>query len=422
MHFANERINFLGNKVIDVEVVYALPDTQYLLTVKILPNSTVEDAIQASGILTQCPEIDLQNNKVGIFGKIVGLEKRLHPGDRVEIYRALLLDPMQARKLRAKASPLKKRKERRVKTWPLIEKNALVDVIAPSGKIDPDNIATIHDYLENLGLRSRIPEALLGDHPFCANDDDIRFEHLKNALYADDSELIWCVRGGHGTTRLLPRLLALTPPKKPKLLVGFSDITALHLFLNQVWQWPSLHAPMARLVACGLSDKSDVSALHSLWFEGLTGYTLNDIEPMNDAAKKVELLTGLTAGTSLSLIQTSLGTPWQIDSRNKIIILEDINELPYRLDRLFVHLTNAHVFDDAKALILGDMGEDTDTNQTEQIKWVLKDFVNHYLPQFNATLPVYRIQGVGHGKRNQPVPLGVKGRLHHDARGWKLSY
>lgn len=410
--------------MIEVEVVYALPDQQCLLKVKVLPNSTIEDAIQASGMMQRFPEINLSQNKVGVFGKLTTLEQRLQPGDRVEIYRPLIITPMQARLLRAKKNPLKKKKERRMKLWPTLQANSIVDVIAPSGKIDPANIANIEQYLTHLNLQARIPADLLGDHPFCANNDEVRFEQLKQALYAEDSDLIWCVRGGHGTTRLIPRLLSLEPPKKPKLLVGFSDVTGLHLFLNKIWQWPSLHGPMARQVACKLSAAEDVAALESLWFKGLDHYSLTGITPLNVAAEKSQLLTGLTQGTSLSLIQTSLGTPWQIEPANKILILEDINELPYRLDRLLVHLANANIFKDTKALILGDMGEGENVNSAmvEEIQWVIHSFVTDYLPTVNANLPVFRIRHLGHGKRNQPLPLGVKGRLHCDAGEWKLSF
>lgn|SRR3990167_4106588 len=99
--------------MIDLEVVYLSKDKEYLFKVSILPNSTIEDAIIASGILIQCPEIDLKKNKVGVFSKLATLQKRLQSGDRVEIYRPLLIDPMQARILRAKANPLSLRTQRR---------------------------------------------------------------------------------------------------------------------------------------------------------------------------------------------------------------------------------------------------------------------------------------------------------------------
>src|SRR3990167_7312042 len=99
--------------MIDVEVAYESKDKAYLLKLSILPNSIIEDAIIASGILIQCPEINLEINKVGVFSKLATLQKRLQPGDRVEIYRPLLIDPMQARIVRAKANPLSFRRHHR---------------------------------------------------------------------------------------------------------------------------------------------------------------------------------------------------------------------------------------------------------------------------------------------------------------------
>ena len=87
--------------MISVEVAYATPDKQLIVKVSVLPNSTVEDAVLASTILEQFPEIDLQKNAVGIFGKRIKLTARLKDKDRVEIYRPLLIDPMEARRLRA---------------------------------------------------------------------------------------------------------------------------------------------------------------------------------------------------------------------------------------------------------------------------------------------------------------------------------
>jgi len=88
--------------VIDIEVAYAIPEEQIIFLLKVLPNSTVEDAILASGILQRFPEINLKTAKVGIFGKQATLLTRLHAQDRVEIYRPLLINPKEARRLRIK--------------------------------------------------------------------------------------------------------------------------------------------------------------------------------------------------------------------------------------------------------------------------------------------------------------------------------
>ena len=90
-----------NNDSFEVEVVYALPDRQELLTVRVKPGATVREAVEASGILTMFPGIDLASNQVGIFGKMVAQERVLQEGDRVEIYRPLKADPKEVRRLRA---------------------------------------------------------------------------------------------------------------------------------------------------------------------------------------------------------------------------------------------------------------------------------------------------------------------------------
>jgi len=86
---------------IEIEVAYARPDQQVILSVTVPADATIEDAVRHSGVLEQFPEIDLADNKVGIFGKLVKLDGSLHPGDRIEIYRALIADPKEVRRQRA---------------------------------------------------------------------------------------------------------------------------------------------------------------------------------------------------------------------------------------------------------------------------------------------------------------------------------
>ncbi len=295
--------------------------------------------------------------------------------------------------------------------WPIIQKGEVVDIIAPSGKIEPENIPMIQSLVENLGLTPRIPSDLLGDHPYSANTDEKRLEHLKKALYAPDSTLIWCVRGGYGTTRIVPDLLGLNKPEKQKLLVGFSDITSLHLWLNQAWHWPTLHGMMARQAACLAHNVNDFQALTNIWFNGLKEYRLQNLEPLNEAARVNTSISGITCGTNATLIQSSIGTPWQIDARHKIIFLEDINEVPYRLERLLVHLANAGIFNEARAIILGDFGENLAQETNRLLDFSLKNFSENYVTSRNIKIPIFRLTGFGHCVRNKPIPLGVHGQI-----------
>ena len=300
--------------------------------------------------------------------------------------------------------------------WPTITEGAIIDIIAPSGRFVVSDLAAIQAFVAKQGWQARMSPNLLGAHDFLANSDAHRLAQLQQALTAQDSEIIWCVRGGHGTTRLVNDLLVLKKPVKPKLMVGFSDITTLHLALNQCWAWPSLHAPMARQVSVGESDARDVQALLALWRGGLPDYRLTGLVPHNTLTHNVNQLTGITAGTCLSLLQTSLGTAWQLQAQDKILFIEDINEQAYKLDRMLVHLNNAGVWQQATAIVLGDFGENLTTLQQAQQARVLHEF-----SQAQA-VPVFALKGFGHGARNKPIPLGVNATIQPQGDMWSLSY
>lgn len=306
--------------------------------------------------------------------------------------------------------------------WPTVKSGNIVDIIAPSGRFPVEQLQDIHQFVESWGLVPRIPGNILGEHAFLANSDEVRLQHLKDALYSEDSRLIWCVRGGHGTTRIMPELLKLSPPKNKKLLVGFSDITTLHLWLNQIWQWPSLHGPMVRQVAMQESDVDDVQKLKDIFFHGVQHYSISNLQALNDAARQVEYLQGETLGTCLSLMAASLGTPWQVRASGKILVLEDINELPYRLDRLLVHLANAGVFAEAKAVVLGDFGGVRASLEIEGCEKVLTDIFLEWLPRQNIHVPVYRRLGIGHGERNISVPLGMMANIIKNDENYELKF
>jgi len=294
-------------------------------------------------------------------------------------------------------------------TWCLASKNEYIDIVAPSGTIAASGLTSIDTMLQKLNLRARIPENILGVHPFSAQTDAVRFALLQQALMAEDSTIVWCVRGGHGVSRIMPELIYLPKPNKQKILIGFSDISSLHLWLNQAWQWPSIHGPGARQSAEGEIAAEDVAALYQLAFAGLTDYKISGLMPLNAAAQNLTQVSGITAGGCISVLQTSIGTPWQLDGRDKILFLEDVNEKPYRIDRALVHLADAGIFNQAQAIIFGDFGEHTEESST--IDWVLKEAIPNYLTQYHHTIPLFRLRGFGHGAHNKPLPFGVPATL-----------
>ena len=125
-------------------------------------------------------------------------------------------------------------------SWSYVQKNDIVDIIAPASNSPFHKLEEGISWVESAGLIPRVPGDIIKTDVFFAAPLEIQLEHLKRALYSD-SKAIWCLRGGYGSMRLVPHLLKLRPPRKPKLLIGFSDITSLHLFFNQHWKWPTIH-------------------------------------------------------------------------------------------------------------------------------------------------------------------------------------
>ncbi|MDQ8039077.1 MAG: LD-carboxypeptidase [Rickettsiella sp.] len=289
------------------------------------------------------------------------------------------------------------------KAWQPLTKGASIDIIAPAGGCEWNTLDQVKTLLKNWGLKPRISSNLFGDDLLCANTDEERFAQLKKALFNSESRAIWCLRGGYGCTRLIPELLKLKAPEANKLFIGFSDITALHLFLQQKWYWQTLHGPSANQVAYESIDSACTNELKKIIFGELKQLTFS-LLPLNKITNFSTLIAPITGGT-LTLIQTSLGTPWQIDAKNKILFFEEVNEPAYRIDRMLQHLQQSGLFQQVKAILFGDFtftAKSSSHAPDHLIQFILKRFAKA------QPFPVLNIPGIGHGKTNRSLPLGTK--------------
>jgi muramoyltetrapeptide carboxypeptidase len=282
-------------------------------------------------------------------------------------------------------------------SWNYLKEGDVVDLIAPGYGVKPKDLTLCIEYIESLGLTARVPDDLLGDDIFSSNSDNIRTKHVIDALTNTKSQAIWCLKGGYGSTKIVPALTDLTKPKSQKLLIGFSDITALHLFVTQKWNWQSLHAPVLWQVAKERLDQQSITALTELLF-GKNEQQFYNLIPLNNAKTSQEVIGEITGG-NMMLVQSSIGTDWRIRTDGKIVFLEDVDERAYRVERTITHLQQAHVFDKTKAIILGDFEAEKSEGQEVFLAQVLDRFAAR------STIPVYKIEGIGHGKTNYPLPL-----------------
>jgi muramoyltetrapeptide carboxypeptidase len=275
-----------------------------------------------------------------------------------------------------------------------------VDIIAPSSKGNLAVLQKFKELLESWGLKGRSPDDLFGESLLYANSDEKRAEHLKYALTNESSKAIWPLLGGYGATKLMPVLAQIEQPKHSKILIGFSDITAIHIFLQCQWGWSSIHGPSGYQVALDRVPIDSINMVKSMLFAEEKAFSYDQIVSLNQLAENGESITAPIIGGNLHIIQTSLGTSWQINTDGKIVFIEEINERAYRVDRALAHLEQTGVFERSKAILFGDFIDKGEPDGKFLVQQTLQEFADR------CALPVFQIRNVGHGPINNPIWLG----------------
>lgn len=298
--------------------------------------------------------------------------------------------------------------------WDFLKKGDLIDVVAPGYPSKPEEVEGSARFLEKWGLRPHIPRDLIKPHFLHANDDLERFVFLKKAIENPDSQVIWCLRGGYGSNRLLPLLAKLKKPKKPKLLIGISDITSLHMFFIQEWGWKTLHAPLLDRLGRGLVSPKHEKELHALLFGKSKHIEFKKLKALNQAARAVKKIEAKIVGGNLTVLQSALATPWQIETKGKILFLEDIGERGYRIDRMLEQFRQAGLFKSCRGVILGDfVGSQEPQSEYSTLPHVFKRWSQDF------EIPLFSGLEAGHAPIQRPVPFNTncllkahQGRVH----------
>lgn len=290
-----------------------------------------------------------------------------------------------------------------------IKKGDIIDVIAPSsGNFNVDIYDAVEFINNHLGYNARIREGMMVKErdPFSANTDEVRLEQLLDALRAPDSKVLWAYRGGYGATRLITLLSEYDfSDLPPKTIIGFSDITALQLYFYERYGWPYLHSRVVNQYIDGtkLSD-DDIPRIKSI-LSGEWKVIKHDLTPANSLAQNENTIEAEVIGGNLCLIESSLGTDWQIKPAGKILFFEEVSERGYRIHRMLEHLKQAGIFDDIKALIIGDIKCQAEADGSMLCEDALNDFIG------KAEFPIFRSSDFGHGEKNYPLFCGVKATL-----------
>jgi muramoyltetrapeptide carboxypeptidase len=270
----------------------------------------------------------------------------------------------------------------------------LVAVLAPAGPAAADLVAAVPALYQRHGLRVRLYPSCHARSGYLAGPDALRLADLHAALADDAVAAIHCLRGGYGAMRLLPHIDMALVRRAAKLLIGYSDITALHALWARCGL-ASLHAPMPASDLLQPGREGDAQALFDLLHAGLSAGAVLAPDLAADGVQVPGCAQGLLIGGNLSLVAALLGTPWAWDARGAILFLEDVSEEPYRVDRLLTQLRLAGVLDTVAGFVLGSFTEEASPTA------LLKDMFG------GLGKPVLGGWPSGHGTPNRPLPLGL---------------
>jgi muramoyltetrapeptide carboxypeptidase len=291
---------------------------------------------------------------------------------------------------------------------PRLRMGDTIAIVAPASTIEQrDGLERGISALEKMGFRVQYDDRIFQSSRYLAGNDRARAEELLGAFENPTVQAIIGLRGGYGCSRLIPLLSEKRLRNHPKIFMGFSDLTTLHLYFLNRLGWITFHGPMATSAALANNSTEQADHLYSLLTD--PGYRpllqFEQFETWSPGTAEGALLGGC-----LSIIAASIGTPYEIRTEGAILFLEDQGEPPYRLDRMITHLHLAGKLESIAGVLLGKFLD----CEPSQGGYTAKDTLRDLLAKLNV--PVLAGFPAGHGDENWAIPIGAKVRMDATAR------
>jgi muramoyltetrapeptide carboxypeptidase len=287
---------------------------------------------------------------------------------------------------------------------PLLSAGARVALVAPAGPLrGAEELDAAVANARSLGWEPRPGANVLGRHGYLGGTDAERLKDLNAALADDDVDAVWCVRGGYGAMRLLPHVDWASLTRRPRALLGFSDVTALHAAIGTRCELVSYHGPTAR------GELSPFSR------DSLQRAVIERRDPCGHAPDARTICGGRAhgrlVGGNLALLAALVGTPYAPDYRGALLVLEDVGEPLYLIDRLLVQLALSGALAQVAGLVVGHFTETTAGNEISPRS--LDDLVREAAQI--AGVPAVAGVPVGHIRDQWTIPLGAEAELDAEA-------
>ncbi|MBI1331871.1 MAG: LD-carboxypeptidase [Armatimonadetes bacterium] len=287
-----------------------------------------------------------------------------------------------------------------------------IGLVSPASPLTREKAATGIRLLEEQGYQVKEYPSTYAATGYLAGSDEARAKDLTDAFLDPETQAVYCARGGYGCARLLPYLDFDQLAATEKLFIGFSDITVLHACLNRRGL-PTVHGPMA--ITVGYERQPWV---YESLFRALRGDDPIPPEAFTGKCLKPGAATGEVVGGCLILICDLIGTPEQIDMTDKIILLEDVDEAPHRVDAMLTHLLNSGSIQKAAGIVIGEMTR-TDERVDKgigEMPW--REIVADRLSGLD--MPIIIDFPCGHAPQMLSLPFGIRAEM--DAARGTMNY
>lgn len=301
-----------------------------------------------------------------------------------------------------------------------------IALVAPARGVGQERIDIITAGLARMGYKSRTFGNVTGAWGYLSDEDEARGAAIMQAWRDPDVDAIFCLTGGYGTMRMLDFLDYSYIQKNPKILTGFSDITGLHLAIHKKTGLVTFHTPTTQFVYSG--DEAARPFATRFFWGTLNASAYQDGKPnaalvytQDDATSPMLTFSpgkarGALTGGNLSLVHALMGTPYEIETKGRILFLEDVGEEPYRVDRMLRTLQLAGKLDGLAGVVLGQWA-DCNPEKPES-SFSLDEVLRQYFE--NRPYPVLAYFPVGHVEENASLPVGWAAELDADNRTLRI--
>jgi muramoyltetrapeptide carboxypeptidase len=280
---------------------------------------------------------------------------------------------------------------------PFMKKGDKIAIVAPARRITFEEVFPTMKFLQQRGFEVVLGTHVFGKHHQFSGTDDQRLQDLQAALDDPSIAAILAARGGYGTVRLIDRIDFKKFRRNPKWIVGYSDITVLHAHIHKHFAIGTMHAAMP----VNIREEDMHSASARSLVKALTGEKIIYRKRIT-FRDRTGLSEGILTGGNLSILHTLMGTPSEPDTNGKILLLEDVDEYLYHIDRMMMNLKRAGKLKNLKGLIIGGMTGMKDN--TEPFGKTAEEIILDSVKEYNY--PVCFDFPAGHGKENVALYLG----------------